>query len=167
LTRAALQSGSPEVQSEASIDLGWDELGLVAEGIAYAQRPLKAATRQVTRQYDLGPRGPWILSLISGGKCYPLELSQALRAGRSLITAELIRLTAAGLVTAQADSDDRRRSRLTLTALGTDACERVRSEMARILKRNLTDYSAEEVRLFIRMMRDVRRLEADETEAGC
>jgi hypothetical protein len=39
--------------------------------------------------------------------------------------------------------------------------------MARILKRNLTDYSAEEVRLFIRMMRDVRRLEADETEAGC
>ena len=167
MTRAALQPGSPQVQTKASNSLGWEELGLVAEGLAYAQRPLKAATRQVTRQYDLGPRGPWILSLISGGKCYPLELSQALKAGRSLITAELIRLTAAGLVTAQADSDDRRRSRLTLTALGHDACERVRSEMARIIRRNLAGYSAEEVRLFIRMLRDVRRLEADEAETGC
>ena len=167
MTYAAHQSGSPKVQTKTSNSLGWEELGLVAEGLAYAQRPLKAATRQVTRQYDLGPRGPWILSLISGGKCYPLELSQALKAGRSLITAELIRLTAAGLVTAQADSDDRRRSRLTLTALGRDACERVRSEMARIVRRNLAGYSAEEMRLFIRMLRDVRRLEADEAEAGC
>ena len=84
--------------------LGWDELGLVVEGLAYGQRPLRAATRQVTRQYDLGPRGPWILSLIWSGKCYPLELSQALKTGRSLITAELARLTRAGLITATADS---------------------------------------------------------------
>ena len=147
--------------------LGWNELGLVAEGLAYAQRPLRAATRQVTQHYDLGPRGAWILSLISGGRCYPLDLSKALKAGRSLITAELVRLTRAGLVTATADSEDRRRSQLALTPLGQQACERVRAEMARIVRRNLSAYSPDQVRLFISMLRDVRRLEADEAEASC
>lgn len=160
---AAATRGRPQ----GAESLGWDELGRVAEGLAYGQRPLRAATRQVTRKYDLGPRGAWILSLISGGKCYPLELSEALHAGRSLITAELIRLTNAGLVTAEADSADRRRSRLALTQLGEQACQQVRSEMARIVRRNLSAYSADEVRLFIAMLRDVRRLEADEADPGC
>ena len=156
-----------EETSPGAESLGWNELGLVAEGVAYAQRPLRAATRQVTQQYDLGPRGAWILSLISGGRCYPLDLSKALKAGRSLITAELVRLTRAGLVTATADSEDRRRSQLALTPLGQEACESVRAEMARIVRRNLSAYSSDEVRLFIRMLRDVRRLEADEAEVAC
>lgn len=157
--------GLADLREKGIDSLGWDELGLVAEGLAYGLRGLRAATRPVTRQYDLGPRGAWILSLISSGKCFPLELSQALKTGRSLITAELVRLTNAGLVTAQADSGDRRRSQLALTPLGREACERVRCEMARIIKRNLAAYSPEEVRLLIRMLRDVRRLEADELEA--
>lgn len=144
--------------------LDWDELGLVVEGLAYGQRPLNAATRQVTQQYDLGPRGPWILSLIWSGKCYPLELSQALNTGRSLITAELVRLTHAGLITATTDIADRRRSQLALTPLGRKACEAVRAEMARIVRRNLAAYTPDEVRLMIRMLRDVRQLEADEAE---
>ena len=159
MTFAAQQAGSPEVLPEASNNLGWDELGLVAEGLAYAQRPLKAATRQVARQYDLGPRGPWILSLISGGKCYPLELSRALKAGRSLITAELVRLAEAGLVTASRGAIDRRRSELALTPLGQQACQRVRDEMARIVRRNLAGYSVAQVRLLIRMLRDVRTMD--------
>ncbi len=157
----------PQPRPQGAKELGWDELGRVAEGLAYAQRPLRAATRRVTRQYDLGPRGAWLLSLISGGKCYPLELSVVLKTGRSLITAELIRLTKAGLVTAHADSDDRRRSRLALTTLGEQACQQVRSEMARIVRRNLAPYSPDDVRLFIRMLADVRHLESDESEPGC
>jgi len=156
-----------QARPQSAAELGWDELGRVAEGLAYAQRPLSAATQRVTRQYDLGPRGAWILSLISGGKCYPLELSQALKAGRSLITAELIRLTKAGLVTAHADSEDRRRSRLALTALGEQACQQVRSEMARIIRRNLAGFSPDDVRLFIRMLADARHLEGDESDPGC
>lgn len=153
---------SPTRQESAIDTLGWDELGVVVEGLAFSQRPLRAATREVTRQYDLGPRGAWILSLISGGKCFPLELSKSLKAGRSLITAELARLTEAGLVTARPGRDDRRRSELALTDLGHQACQRVRDEMARIVRRNLSAYSAEEVRLFSRMLRDVRRLEDGE-----
>ena len=149
-------------QSEAIASLTWEELAPLLEGLAFAQRPLRAATRQVTRQYDLGPRGAFILSLISGGKIYPLDLSQMLKAGRSLITAELVRLTEAGLVTASPGRHDRRRSELALTRLGQEACQRVRDEMARLVRRNLAGYSAEEVLLFARMLRDVRQLEEDE-----
>ncbi len=145
--------------------LAWSELGLVVEGLAYGQRPLRAATREVTREYDLGPRGAWILSLISGGKRYPLELSETLKTGRSLITAELARLTEAGLVTASPGSGDRRRSELALTPLGEAACQRVRLELERIVRRNLAAYSAAEVRLFIAMLRDVRHVEQDEATA--
>jgi DNA-binding MarR family transcriptional regulator len=157
----------PEDSSKGVASLTWDELSPVLEGLAFTQRPLRAATRQVTRQYDLGPRGAWILSLISGGKIYPLELSDMLKAGRSLITAELARLTEAGLVTASPGRHDRRRSELALTPLGQQACQRVRDEMARIVRRNLAGYSTEEVMLFARMLRDVRQLEEDEVPGVC
>lgn len=155
------------IQPDGIDALGWDELGPLLEGLAFTQRPLRAATRQVTRQYNLGPRGAFILSLISGGKIYPLELSDMLKAGRSLITAELARLTEAGLITASPGRHDRRRSELALTKLGQEACQRVRDEMARIVRRNLAGYSAEEVMLFARMLRDVRQLEEDEVPAVC
>ena len=152
----------------AGVDsLSWDELGPILEGLAFAQRPLRAATRRITRQYDLGPRGAFILSLISSGKIYPLDLSDMLKAGRSLITAELARLTEAGLVTASPGRHDRRRSELALTSLGQKACQHVRNEMARIVRRNLAAYSAEDLLLFSRMLRDVRQLEEDETPVGC
>lgn len=153
---------------EAGLDaLGWDELGRVAEGLAFGQRPLRAATREVTRQYGLGPRGAWILILISGGKRYPLELSEVLKAGRSLITAELVRLAEAGLVTSSQGRDDRRRRELALTIVGRQACQRVRDEMERIVRRNLAPYSAAEVRLFSRMLRDVRQLQDAEAGPSC
>jgi DNA-binding MarR family transcriptional regulator len=138
--------------------MGWDELGLVCEGLAYGQRLLRAATRQVTREYSLGPRGAFILSLLSGGARYPLDLAEAMKCGRSLITAELTRLTEAGLIVARTGKKDRRRSELALTREGEKACERVRSEMERLLRRTLAAYSADEVRLFSRMLRDVRQL---------
>ena len=153
--------------SKSVAALSWEELSPVLESLAFAQRPLRAATRRITRQYDLGPRGAFILSLISGGKIYPLDLSDMLKAGRSLITAELTRLTEAGLVTATPGRHDRRRSELALTKLGHKACQQVRDEMARIVRRNLAGYSAEEFRLFSRMLREVRQLEEDETPVIC
>ena len=153
--------------SKSVAALTWEELSPVLEGLAFTQRPLRAATRQVTRQYDLGPRGAFMLSLISGGNIYPLDLSEMLKAGRSLITAELSRLTEAGLITASPGRHDRRRSELDLTPLGQKACQLVRDEMARIVRRNLAGYSIDEVMLFARMLRDVRQLEEDETPGVC
>ena len=55
------------------------------------------ATEAVTERYALGPRGGWMLNLISGGLVHPHELSNVLRIGRSLVSAELARLVATDL----------------------------------------------------------------------
>jgi DNA-binding MarR family transcriptional regulator len=161
------QHRATEVRALQGKGLGWDEIGLVVEGLAFGQRPIRAAAREVTERFGLGPRGAFILSLISSGICYPLELATALKIGRSLVTAELDKLRDAGLVTATPGAEDRRRSRLALTPAGEAACEEVRGTMQRIVTRNLAGYSPEEVRLFIRMLRDVRRLEDNEAEPPC
>ena len=80
----------------------WDEVAFLAEGLAFGPRALRAATAKVTERYNLGPRGAWILNVISHGVAYPLELASVFCVGRSLITAELSRLTEAGLVNAKA-----------------------------------------------------------------
>jgi len=146
------------------IALGWDELGFICEGLSFGQRPIRAAARAVTQRYNLGPRGAFILSLISNGVAYPLELAAIFKVGRSLITAELTRLTDAGLIVATPGTDDRRRLRQTLTPQGEAACNEVRGAMARIVSRNLGGYSVDEIRLFARMLHDVRRLESEEEE---
>lgn len=147
--------------------LEWAELGAVVEGLAFSQRPIRAAASQITQRYNLGPRGAFILSLVSGGITYPLDLAKALKVGRSLITAELDRLRDAGLLTATPGKEDKRRSRLALTQLGENACREVRSAMAAIVTRNLGGYSPDDIRLFARMLRDVRRLEGDEEHNNC
>ena len=151
-------------RQDGDVDFGWDELSLVISGLALAQRPISAAARQVTRRFGLAPRGAFILNLISGGVTYPLELASALKVGRSLITAELGKLTEAGLITATPDRDDKRRSELALTPAGAAACEEVRGSMQRILTRNLRHYSREQILLFGAMLRDSRQLEGDESE---
>ena len=144
--------------------LPWDDLSLVIEGLALGQRPIRAAAHEITQRYDLGPRGAFILSLISGGIVYPLELALALKVSRSMVSGELVRLSGAGLISATQGTADKRRSELALTAAGEQANGAVREEMARILRRNLAGYSAEEVRLLGQMLRDVRQLADTETD---
>lgn len=137
-------------------DLGWDEIGFVCEGLAFAGRPLRQGTESVTKKYDLGPRGAWMLNLISNGLVYPLELSDIFQVGRSLITAELQRLTDAGLITSRPGETDRRRTELALTPEGEAASEQIRQDISTIVRRNLAAYSAEDVIKFAMMLRDVR-----------
>jgi DNA-binding MarR family transcriptional regulator len=148
------------VQETISDDkLAWDDLGLLFDGLAHALLPLKIATQGVTAKYDLGPRGAWILSLISGGVRTPKDLANALHISRALVTIELNRVTKARLVEARPDVNDKRQLDLSLTALGASACTHVRSEMARIVKRNLAPYTTDEIRLVAWALRDVRRIE--------
>jgi DNA-binding MarR family transcriptional regulator len=138
--------------SDAS-ELGWDEAAFLAEGLAFGPRALRAATAKVTQRYDLGPRGAWILNVISNGVAYPLELASVFCVGRSLITAELTRLTEAGLISARPGKDDRRRTELTLTPLGKTASAEIREEFLAIVRRRLAGYSAQEARLAAEMLR--------------
>lgn len=137
-------------------ELDWIDIGLICEGIAFAQRPLREGNGQITKQYNLGPRGAFILNLLANGMLYPLELATALCCGRSLITAELARLNEAGLVASRPGEVDRRRTELTLTSLGEQALAEIRAETSRIIRTNLAGYTPDEVRKFAVMLRAVR-----------
>jgi DNA-binding MarR family transcriptional regulator len=130
----------------------------IIEGLVFAGRPIDQATQSVTSQYDLGPRGCYILSAINSGITYPLELASLLRIGRSLVTAELNRLSAAGLITSAPGKDDRRRSELSLTATGRRASAEVSKRLDQTIRGNLAGYTDEEVRLFSRMLADVSKV---------
>jgi DNA-binding MarR family transcriptional regulator len=129
----------------------------VIEGLAFSQRPIRAATKQVTERYDLGPRGAFILALVAQGISSPMELASVLCVGRSLITAELVRLTNAGLIATTEGTKDRRRLQLSLTPSGKAAREQVRTAMGQIVTENLSAYAPDELRLFAQMLRDTRR----------
>jgi DNA-binding MarR family transcriptional regulator len=149
----------------ASKLLGWDTIGQLMEGLAYAQRPIHAAVRDITRQLGLGPRGAFILNLVSSGTEFPNALATTLGTSRSLITADLNRLIEAGLIVSNPASDDKRMSRLQLTDAGRKACADIRECMARIVKRNLASYSEADIRMFSEMLGAVRKLEPDELPA--
>lgn len=135
----------------------WDEVAFLAEGLAFGPRALRAATAKVTERYNLGPRGAWILNVISHGVAYPLELASVFCVGRSLITAELSRLTEAGLVNAQPGRNDRRKTELTLTPLGTQASEEIRQEFSAIVSQRLAGFDAGELRLAAEVLRALSR----------
>lgn len=157
--RSRAQGRDPVAEDAAADERGWAELGSLLDGLAHADMAMKAAAQGVVRRYDLGPRGAWILSRIAGGVRLPTDLAAAFRISRSLMTIELNRVIKAGLVEATPSSIDGRRTELALTPLGAAACQSVRKETVRILRRNLAGYSAEEIRLITRALTDVRRLE--------
>jgi DNA-binding MarR family transcriptional regulator len=137
------------------LELSWEEIGLFAQGLSFASRPIADATKRITEEYGLGPRGAWILHLIAGHLVtYPLDLTNFFRIGRSLITAELTRLTEAGLVTYLKRTDDRRRFELHLTPLGEKVEARVQEELTKVILDRFSSYSREEVLFCSRMLND-------------
>lgn len=135
--------------------LDWDDVGFLAQGLTFAGRPLNHATKSITERYSLGPRGTAVLNLIHAGVVYPNELSQVLHIGRSLVSAELARLTEAGLITS-APGTDRRTTTLSLTEAGQRVHAEARDEIHRTLTGALAAYTPAEVRHFSRMLQDLR-----------
>lgn len=134
--------------------LDWEETGRLLQGMSFASRPMHMVTREITEQYSLGPRGAWILVLIANGQVYPLDITNVFRIGRSLISAELARLTEAGLIAAVKNENDRRRTKLALTPLGEEVCNRVRDGLYDLAMTRLKGYSREEMLLCSRMLSD-------------
>lgn len=132
----------------------WDEVGRLCESFVFALRPMRTATKSITEQYSLGPRGAWMLLLISNGARFPLDLANVFRIGRSLITAELAQLTEAGLITSRRSTIDRRRMELALTAEGEKAVAAVRNVLSHLVNDRLSAYSSEDLELCSRIIRD-------------
>ncbi len=143
-------------EREPGTPLDWDDFGFLCQGLSFAPRALFVVTREITERYSLGPRGAWMLNLISAGIVYPHELSNVFHIGRSLISAELARLTEAGLIESRPGATDRRRSELALTKLGEKVHDEIRDGLANMLTKALSAYSPDEVRLAARILRDLR-----------
>ncbi len=136
--------------------LAWDDVGKLCYGLAFASRSLHAATAQITETYDLGPRGGWILNLIDVGQVFPRDLAAMFKVGRSLITAELVRLTTANLISTQPGKTDRRKTELMLTAQGQAAADKIRAAMMEIVTDRLSSYSPAQIRLMTQILLDAR-----------
>lgn len=129
---------------------------MVYEGMAFASRPFRSMTDQINKRHDLGPRGTWILLMISNGGLHPLDIATMLHIGRSLVTAELARLEKAKLLLARKSAADQRRTELTLTAAGTAICDEVRAAMTAMLQERWAHYEPDQIRLCAQMLRDFR-----------
>jgi DNA-binding MarR family transcriptional regulator len=143
-------------RSARDLSLTWEEIGFVCEGLSLATRPVELAVQDITSEYSLGPRGPWIAILIATGQIYPLDLAKLFRVGRSLITAELGRMAEAGLIQYEQNKEDGRRTNLKLTARGNTVQERVKKELSKLILQRLAAYSRKEVLLCAQMLRDFR-----------
>lgn len=152
-----LKDGVPPPERDAGADLSRVELGLLFNGLSQALRPIRVAVSEITKEFDLGPRGAFILSLIDGGVVHPFDVAVALGIRPSSATAELRRLTDAGLVQSRQDDIDRRKTVLSLTADGQAASNKNFQAMTRVVLANLRGYSPGELRLFSRMLSDVRK----------
>lgn len=140
-----------------SLKLSWDEIGFLCEGMSLASRPMGIAVKAITEEYSLGPRGAWITVLIAAGQVFfPLDLTNVFQIGRSLITAELTRLTEARLIAYGKSASDGRRVELKLTPLGDTVQRRVKEELSKLVLRRLSSYNREDALLCARMLRDFR-----------
>lgn len=143
-----------KVGETGSLNLSWDEIGFICHAMAMAPRQLRRVSKTITEEYSLGPRGAWMLGLIAKGSVFPLDLTHMFQVGRSLITAELNRLTEAGLITSRKSADDGRRLELALTPKGEAANIRLAEELAMLLGERLSSYTREEILFCARMLRD-------------
>ncbi len=137
-------------------DTDWEIIGLVCEGISYASRPIDRVSQQISQDLRLGRRGHSILALLTRGLRYPHELASVFQVGRSLISSELAKLSAAGLIISTPGERDRRRTELTLTAKGASLSELFTTGMLTAIQQNLQAYSKEDLQLFSKMLSDVR-----------
>ncbi|HEX7820142.1 MAG TPA: MarR family transcriptional regulator [Sphingobium sp.] len=127
------------------IELTVEEIGFFYASLHSARDQLSGVTKMVAKEFSLGPRGPWMLSLIGKQPMFPHELAVFFRVGRSLITAELDRLAGAGLIISEKNAEDGRRVEITLTKAGQRVRQRVSEELAALLQSRLIGFSREEI----------------------
>ena len=140
------------------------EIAFLVHGISVATAAMRKATADLTRLHNLGPRGTNILNLMRTGVNQPHEIATALVIGRSLVSAELARLTEAGLILASQHEQDGRRSDLTLTPLGEAVNTELRAIFTQTIIGKLGHYAPEQLRLFGRMLNDMQETGHDNPE---
>lgn len=136
--------------------LSWKEISFLDHALAAARRQWRTVAQSIRTEHALGPRGPWILSLIATGQvASQAELARIYKCSRSLITLELTRLSDAGLISTHKCDTDRRKFNLGLTPLGEDTHRRLCDFLVEMLEDRLTDYTRDEIMFCARMLHDL------------
>ncbi|MET0364099.1 MAG: MarR family transcriptional regulator [Sphingobium sp.] len=142
--------------SDTPADGGYtsEEVGFFFGALSAARDRFGFITRALSREYGIGPRGPWMVGLIGRQAMSPHELARFYNIGRSLVTAELTQLQKAGLIHYEKSAKDGRRVELSLTPLGHDMRNRLSQELGGLLDKRLTGYSKMEVMAAASILRD-------------
>lgn len=136
--------------------LSWEDIGYFGNAIAIASRQWRSAAKAVRDEYALGPHGPWIVGLMASTHVlYPSDLTRVLRCGRSLISAELNKLSEAGLINTRKSEDDGRQIELTLTPLGAEVNARIAEGLTTMVEERLVHHSRDEVMACANLLRDL------------
>jgi DNA-binding MarR family transcriptional regulator len=149
-------SGEAGVSARAGLNLSWEDIGFFGNAIAIASRQWRVAAKQVRDEFALGPHGPWIIGLIATNHVvYPSDLTKVLRCGRSLISAELNKLSEAGLINCRKSEEDGRQIELSVTPLGAETNKRVAESLTNLLEERLVHYTREDILYCARLLRDL------------
>jgi DNA-binding MarR family transcriptional regulator len=149
-------SGGAGMRARAGLNLSWEDIGFFGNAIAIASRQWRIAAKQVREEYALGPHGPWIIGLIASNHVvYPSDLTKVLRCGRSLISAELNKLSEAGLINCRKSEEDGRQIELSVTPLGAEMNKRVAEGLTSLLEERLVHYTREDILYCARLLRDL------------
>lgn len=129
-------------------------VGRFAEAIRLAQRELLSAAQGVRDDYELGPRGTWIIGLIATGRVKTQsDVVKRYDVGRSIIAEEMAQLTKSGLVRCEPSASDRRHLDLMLTPLGEQANRRMGEALVQRFEERLGGaYSGQDIDFCITML---------------
>jgi DNA-binding MarR family transcriptional regulator len=154
--RAVSSSKAPEKAKRGdSIPLlGRDDIGYFSQAVASSRGQFSLATKAMCEEFELAPRGPFIIGLLGRRPRSPYELADFYGVGRSLITAELSKLSDAGLIEQVKDGTDGRRVTLSLTPAGWKVYQRLGEDMGGFLAKRLSGYTRDEIMLCARMLSD-------------
>jgi DNA-binding MarR family transcriptional regulator len=148
--------GGAGMRARSGLNLSWEDIGFFGNAIAIASRQWRLAAKQVRDEYALGPHGPWIIGLIASNHVvYPSDLTKVLRCGRSLISAELNKLSEAGLINCRKSEEDGRQIELSVTPLGAEMNKRVAEGLTSMLEERLVHYTREDILYCARLLRDL------------
>jgi DNA-binding MarR family transcriptional regulator len=132
----------------SSAVLSADDIELLGDAVALAARQWRATVAAVSDKYSLGPRGVRILGLIDSGRAAAhSDLVAIFQCAPSLVSIEVSKLRAAGLIDSQQSDLDGRQFDLSLTPLGKETIDFVGKKLAKMGRERLAQYSRKDILL--------------------
>lgn len=130
-------------------------IGRLLASVGNLSTGLGAIHSRYARDRDLGVRGIWTLSAISEGNETPGDIARLGMLPPSVVSGDLARLLAAGMIERRRDCDDGRRLFYSLTEVGRDTLTGAHSVYVEVLAGKVSSYPPGEVDRLLRVLYEV------------